>query len=259
MARGRGLSLENAMKTSLSLRPGEVAILRTCDASGKVHESFQWPLEVGAEVVAPDWIPKAKCGHGLHGLMRGAGDGTLLNWLPDAKWLVVAAIDAECVDLYGKVKFPRCRVLHVGDQASATALLASIYHGVPIVGVALTGGYGSTLTGGYGSKLTGGDYSTLTGGYGSKLTGGDYSTLTGGDYSTLTGGDYSTLTGGYGSKLTGGYGSTLTGGDRSTLSIQWWDGERIRIAVAYVGEDAIESNVPYRVRDGEFVRAEVAK
>ena len=35
------------------------------------------------------------------------------------------------------------------------------------------------------------------------------------------------------------------------------DGERYRIAVAYVGEDGIEPNVDYRVTDdGEFVRAQ---
>ena len=129
-------------------------------------------------------------------------------------------------------------------------------------GSLLTGGYNSTLNGGNRSTLTGGSWSTLTGGYYSTLTGGIYSTLTGGNNSTLTGGNnstlnggnYSTITGGDGSLLTGGYYSTLTGGDGSTLSIQYWNGNKNRIAIAYVGENGILPNVKYKVNDdGEFI------
>jgi hypothetical protein len=75
---------------------------------------------------------------------------------------------------------------------------------------------------------------------GAFITGGVDSTVTGGDYSTVTGGDYSTVTGGYG----------------SALSIKWYDSFRPRIAVAYVGEDGIEPDVPYKLdENGKFVRA----
>ena len=147
-------------------------------------------------------------------------------------------------------------------------------------GSKLTGGNGSELIGGNCSKLTGGDYSTLTGGCGSELTGGNYSTLTGGNDSKLTGGYDSTLTGGNGSKLTGGNGSkltggddsiltggnystltgrnysTLTGGDGSILNITWWDGNRYRQTIGYVGENGIKANVAYRCNHkGELVKA----
>ena len=82
-------------------------------------------------------------------------------------------------------------------------------------------------------------------GYGSTLTGGDRSTLTGGDRSTLTGGYGSTLTGGYGSTLTGGDCSTLTGGDRSILQWKYFDGNRNRIHILYIGENNIKSNTKY--------------
>ena len=72
---------------------------------------------------------------------------------------------------------------------------------------------------------------------------------------TRIGGDGSTLTGGYGSTLTGGGGSTLTGGDGSTLTAKWFDGNRHRIVVAYVGEDGIEPGVAYRVVNGKFKAA----
>jgi hypothetical protein len=115
----------------------------------------------------------------------------------------------------------------------------------------LTGRHKSTLTGGYNSTLTGGYKSTLTGGNNSTLTGGNYSTLTGGENSTLTGGNYSTLTGGENSTLTSGNYSTLTGGENSTLIFKYYQNGKIKIKVAYVGEDGIEADVPYKL-DANF-------
>ena len=219
-------------------------VLRCCGPQGESYGSFRWPLAVGAEVVAPDWSARAACGNGLHGLLWGAGAAGLLNWDADARWMVVG-ID-EWVDIDGnKVKAPSADVVLVGDRRAATDLIIAL-GGDPALVV------GSTLTGGYGSTLTGGDRSTLTGG--------DDSTLTGGDRSTLTGGNGSTLTGGYGSTLTGGDGSTLTGGYRSTLTGQWWDAqqERWRRRLAEVGEDGILPDVPYRLKNGLWVRVETS-
>ena len=81
---------------------------------------------------------------------------------------------------------------------------------------------------------------------------------------------------GYGSKLAAsGYGSKLAAsgencvcvaaspgaiaraGAGGAIALTYHDGERYRIAVAYVGEDGIEPNVDYRVTDvGEFVKAQ---
>jgi len=67
---------------------------------------------------------------------------------------------------------------------------------------------------------------------------------------------FSTNTGGYGSINTGGYGSINTGGDRSTLIFKWWDGNRYRFSIGYVGEDGIEPNVAYKLDwDHKIVRA----
>ncbi len=133
----------------------------------------------------------------------------------------------------------------------------------------LTGGDDSKLTGGYCSKLTGGDESALNAGKGSTLTGGDYSILTGEDCSILTGEYRSTLNAGKGSTLTGGNYSTLTGGENSTLTayndsifyagegsefiLHWFDENRKRTTVAYVGENGIEPNKKYRGIDGKFI------
>ncbi len=230
--------------------------LRTTDAHGRSHGGFQWPLEVGAVVSAPDWSPNPVCGGGLHGLRNGLGNASLLDWGSNALWWIVEADYDEAVDLNGKWKFASCRVIAFGTQADVTATLYALCPG-PIHGVMLTGGYRATLTGGYRATLTGGYRATLTGGEGSTLTGGDWSTLTGGEGSTLTGGYRATLTGGEGSTLTGGdwstltggEGSTLTGGDWSTLIFLRWIAGRRRVLVAYVGEDGIMPGVAYRAND----------
>ena len=203
---------------------GKVLCLRTCHKDLTSHGGFQWSGE--GEVRCPDWSSEPECGHGLHGLLWGQGNGDLLNWSADAVWLVVEVDFEAIVDLGGKVKFPVCRVVYSGDRRAATDLIHQrAPNGTTVVGVTLTGGKDSILTGGYGSTLTGGNDSTLTGG----------------DGSTLTGGNDSILTGGKDSILTGGYGSTLT--------FRYWDesSSRNRIVTCYPGEDGIEVNQPYRL------------
>ena len=136
----------------------------------------------------------------------------------------------------------------------------------------VTGGYGATVTGGYGATVTGGDNATVTGGDNATVTGGNYATVTGGDYATVTGGrratvtggdnatvtgrDYATVTGGYGATVTGGYGATVTGGDNATVTggdnatllLSFYNGRK-RVVTAYVGENGIKPNTPYRLNE----------
>ena len=90
--------------------------LRTTDRHGKAYGDFQWLMAVGAIVKAPDWSPKPECGGGLHGLLDGAGASSHLNWSDDALWWVVEADNAGIIDLGGKYKFPKCKILVVGDR-----------------------------------------------------------------------------------------------------------------------------------------------
>ena len=52
--------------------------LRKINKDG-IHYDFQWPLEVGAIAVAPDWNPEAECGGGLHLLPNAQGSYHLLD------------------------------------------------------------------------------------------------------------------------------------------------------------------------------------
>lgn len=234
---------------------GRNLLLKTVNADMTAHGGFVWPRE--GHVEAPDWNPKPVCGGGLHGLLRGCGEGCYLNWYDDAVWIVFEA-HGEVVEFDGKAKCQTATVVYAGDRYTATQIILNEYGPVPCAGSTVVGGDHSTLIGGDGSTLTGGNYS--------KLTGGDYSTLIGGDNSTLTGGQHSTLVVGFDSTLAGGYSSTLIGGDGSTFTAlvnsvfqsKYFDdiSQRRRIAVAYVGENRIEPGVKYRAEKDVFVQVD---
>jgi hypothetical protein len=291
-----------------------VLLLRTCNADGTSYGGFKWPLTVGAEVTAPDWNSRAECGGGLHGLLWGEGDGSLLSWADDAAWLVVSSEAASVVNLNTKVKVPAARVEHVGTRESATAYL--VEHGArgrAIVGLTATAGYDGTATAGHRGTATAGDHGTATAGDGGTATAGDGGTATAGhrgtataghrgtatagdggtatagydgtatagDGGTATAGDGSTATAGYGGTATAGHlgtatagdGGTATAGDHGTATaghrgtatagdfgtivVRWYGGMRSRLSVAYVGENGIKANTPYRLNDAhEFVEVQ---
>ena len=259
----------------------KVLVLRQCNKDLKSYGGFQHPSS--GHVSAPDWNPKPECGSGLHGFLYGEGDGSLANYDPENKWLVLSVDKDKIVDLSGKVKFPEGEVIFCGALAEAARY---VYDnggaGRAIIGITVTGGNSSTVTGGYystvtggdGSTVSGGDDSTVSGGNSSKVTGGEDSAVTGGDGSTVSGGDRSTVTGGYGSKVTGGDGSTVsggnsskvtggedstvTGGEKAMLSLQHWDSktDRVRQVTAYVGENGIEAGKAYKLDENhQFVLA----
>ena len=230
-------------------------ILKTVGPNGEARGGFVWPLEVGALVRPEKWDPTRICGDGLHGLLHGRGNGKLLDWSSDAKWLVVEGLES-IIYLGEKVKCKSAIVRHVGDRKSATDFIRKHTAASFIVGVTITGGDLATLTGG--------ERATLTGGYRATLTGGDDATLTGGELATLTGGELATLTGGAGATLTGGYRARLTGGDDATLtggtSTRFRGGQgavfitRLENSVAVVGRDSIEPHVWYKNADGRYIK-----
>ena len=136
------------METNENLNETEtVLVLRTCSADMTSYGGFTWPTS--GPVEAPDWEPIAECGHGLHGLLWGEGDGSLLEWRDDTHWLVCRVEASVIVEIGRKVKFPRGEVVHCGDQKSATEfLLANGAIGRSIVGGTATAGYGGTATAG---------------------------------------------------------------------------------------------------------------
>ena len=210
-------------------------ILKTVQADGSAYGDFVWPLEVGAQVVAPDFNTDASCGGGLHGLLNGCGNGALLNWGDGSVWIVAKVPKkAQMVDLGDKVKVDRCKIVHVGNRETATTFLVDHGCSGPIVGVTATAGDGGTATAGDGGNATAGDEGTATAG------------------------KWGTATAGYGGTATAGKWGTATAGDGGTLILRRWDGCRDRTVVGHVGENGILANVAYRLNEnGKMVKVRV--
>ena len=124
------------MKT-IKLRKGEVIVMRSCASDMTSHEGFKWPKK-GA-VKAPDWDPKPECGHGLHGLLWGAGDGSLISFDESSVWLLVAVPGKSIVDLGGKVKFPAGRVVMTGKRQDVAKRMSEFKAGSAVCNLIQSG------------------------------------------------------------------------------------------------------------------------
>jgi len=219
-------------------------ILRTCNADMTSHGGFKWPRS--GHVAAPDWNPAPECGNGLHGFLRGEGDGSLADWSSDAVWLV-AEVETY-VDLEGKVKFPAANVIFAGSRLEATTIVKARYPDAAVIGANVAVEDRRVAVVGYGGTATAGDYGTATAGNWGAATAGDDGTATAGYEGTATAGDGGTATAGYGGMATAGDRGTATAGGGGMLQIYHYDcNDRRRLAVAYVGENNIQPNVKYRL------------
>lgn len=86
--------------------------LRKINKDGK-HYNFQWPLEVGAIVVAPDWDTLPECGGGLHVLPNAQGNYNLLN----GDYWAVVEYDSDSLVMIGeeKGKVPSCKIVYLSE------------------------------------------------------------------------------------------------------------------------------------------------
>jgi len=242
---------ETTLKIPTRLRRGYTLMLRTCtrndDGRLTAHGGFTWPAL--GPVECPDWKPIAECGNGLHGFLRGCGDHNFADWTDKAAWLVVEVKTSDIINLEGKIKVPRGRVLFSGDRLHALELMARLGHlDDGHMGGTSTSGYRGTSTSGDGGTSTSGNHSTSTSGYHGTSTSGDGGTSTSGDRGTSTSGDRGTST--------SGDRGTSTSGDGGTLIIKWWDSSagRYRVSSACVGDDGITAGTKYQLdATGKFV------
>lgn len=239
-------------------------VLRCCPAGGMTRNSFRWPVvgPLPVDVEAPDWDPTPECGGGLHGWLDGCGDvrASDCHADPDAVWMVLE-VEADIVDLDGKVKFPRCRIIRRGPRGWCVAYVcaqrphaAVVYAAVSVgdhgtvsagdYGTASAGDYGTASVGDYGTASVG-DHGTALASYGGTASAGDHSSASAGAYGTASAGAYGTASVGVHGFASAGYGGEIR--------IRWNDGSRYRLAVGYVGEDGIRANTPYKVIGGKLV------
>ena len=136
---------------------GRVLVLKSLPADlvaarEHVEGGFKWPEK--GKVTAPDWDKGRWCGNGLHGWKWGTGDASLRVTDDDAKWLVLSVKEADIVELDGKIKFPTCQILYLGDRETAVKIIQHYAPaGTAIMFSTVTGGDGATVTGGYGALL----------------------------------------------------------------------------------------------------------
>lgn len=200
--------------------------LRRTDAKGRSYGNFQWPLELGAIVTAPDWSPTPKCGGGLHGLPDGLGDYGLLGYGHGRIWWVVGFIRAEAVDLDDKVKFPRCRVEYFGPMAGAMNLISQ--HCIKRM---LELAKGNTATGYSGHAAATGDRG------------------------------HAAVAGRNAVAAAVGYAATACAAEGGAICLAAYDGDfnLVSVRAALVGQEGIEPGVTYRLTvDGRFERVGVS-
>jgi len=149
----------------IELNKDEVLVYRQGD--GRNNTIYK----VGKTVEAQDWDGGKKvCGGGLHGLLWGAGDISLLG---NGDSILIKTTKNELVELDGKCKYRSGLVVYRGKRRDAIEI---IQHHAP-AGIAInfatqTAGDGSTQKAGDGSTQTAGYGSTQTAGYGSTQTAG---------------------------------------------------------------------------------------
>jgi hypothetical protein len=111
------------MKSKKQQKPA--LILRTCNSdmtscaqrlvNGQAvwSEPFVW--KEGEILVAEDYDPSPICGGGLHGLLNGFGDWSLLDWGVNAKAILFEPVECDWVDIGGdKVKVQKAKIVEIG-------------------------------------------------------------------------------------------------------------------------------------------------
>ena len=230
---------QKAQLKNYKVATGKVLIMRSCDENLKSYGGFQWP-DSGI-CIAPDFKETKLCGNGLHGFLKGEGDGSLGNFDISAKWLICEVDESQIIDLVGKVKFKKCEVIFCGCLKDAANIIATIYPNLKTIG--------GTATAGYSGTATAGDSGTATAGYSGTATAGYSGTATAGDRGTATAGDSGTATAGYSGTATAGDRGTATAGYSGVLIIEYYDNIACvyKKKVALIGENGIKANIKYKL------------
>ena len=228
-----------------------VQVIRTCDKDMKGFGGFPWP-ESGP-VEAPEewdksWGPKPSnyiggfrkdvdCGGGLHGIAGVTDDWGLLNWDIEAKALILKTEKAELLQVSGKVKFRFCVVEKVTSLAAALCevICTAFRINQQVEEIKKESGHDKIASGA--------DSQLAASGVRSKLA-------ASGVRSQLAASGKDSVA------VAASPCCTAKAGENGAIVLTWHDGNRYRIAVAYVGENGIEAGVFYKLNEsGAFIAA----
>jgi hypothetical protein len=208
----------------------KVLVLRTSDKDGKAHGGFQWPSS--GPVECSDWNSKAECGNGLHGILWPEGDWSDIKNYDEPLWQVVEVEESTLVKIGGKVKFPRGEVIYSGDFAVALNMVAKAWLAqIPK------------------SYANAGDDPLTTDKRDARIgSSGDSARIgSSGDSARID------STGKNAVIACAGSVTKFRASENGCIAAPWHDGNRIRFAVGYVGEN-IKADTWYSISEqGEFV------
>jgi hypothetical protein len=224
MAATKKAKPRRAAKITPSTPPTKTTfMLRTCAADmSSYYGSFIYPTS--GMVECPDWSPRKACGNGLHGLLHGKGDYSLMNDAADAKWLILAVNADDVVEIdSAKCKVPRGEVVFVGTGSEAVAKLLELdpeadRASLPYAQASASGDYGqASASGSRGQASASGDYgqASASGYQGQASASGDYQgqASASGDYGQAS------ASGDYGQASASGYqGQASASGDYGQAS-----------------------------------------
>ncbi|MCC6809967.1 MAG: hypothetical protein IT381_21235 [Deltaproteobacteria bacterium] len=257
----------------MSKKTEKVLVLRTCNANmSSAHDSsFVYPKS--GPVEAKDWDPDETraCGGGLHGLLWGAGDWSLLSNAHDAVWMLVAVAPSDgLVPSEGKVRFRKGEVVYAGDQAGAmTRIMCSPEAMTRSQKEARAWAKENKTVTCEGSKATAGSaaHAATAGERAHAATAGEraHAATAGNDAHAATAGNdaHAATAGLYGKAETEGKkciaaslgtGGKARAGEDGLVIVTWWDkdAQRYRACVGEVGIDGIKANVFYAVENGKL-------
>ncbi len=271
----------------MNTNDGKVLILRTCTADMKSPspsaKGFIWPKE--GQVEAPDWDPDPQrdCGGGLHGLLWGKGNYSLLYDDEDAIGVVVEADAKDVIVRPGKARFRGGRVVFVGGvqqafeyvaerapqsetperkdsakdlgqatasgdlgQATASGDLGQATASCYRGQATASGDRGQATASGYLGQATASGYlgqATASGYRGQATASGHRGQATASGYLGQATASGSGIAMGLGGEV------MVSGGSKSCLIATWWDdeAERPRVTVGYVGERGLQPDTKYRL------------
>ena len=134
---------------------GKILVVRVVDKDHKSFGGFQNPKKVGEIIEAPDWEKSNNCGKGIHGWPWGLSREGKEAQDPTMIWQVCEVLDPEnVVDLGGKCKWQKLKLIHLGDQSSAMNLTMA-----GRISYIFENSEGSAANSGiYGSAANSGDY-----------------------------------------------------------------------------------------------------
>ncbi len=218
-------------------KPEPVLVLRTCNADMSSAHDPKFVYPKAGPVEAKDWDPNPDrdCGGGLHGLLWGNGDWSLLSNGHDAVWMIVSVNpDDGLVTSASKCRFRKGEVIYCGDRVGATMRILCSPEAMAR------------------AQRDAAEWAKKNNTPAAASSGNGSTAASSGDYSTAASSGKAGIAAAIGS------GTKAKAGEKGLLIVTYWDetAERYRALVGEVGIGGIKADTWYEARDGKL--AEVA-